>query len=448
MITSVRNTQTSRIGFHYFPDTLHYQESDLRTWLPELQALNAGWLTLIAPTNRAIPEAFITGLIENHIQPIIHFKLPIQPATDPESLKLFLKAYSEWGVKYIVLFDRPNTRTAWDGNGWVQASLVERFLDAYIPLASQILQAGMQPVFPPLEPGGDYWDTAFLRAALQGLHRRGHEKILENLVLSAYARFDTRPLNWGAGGPERWPGARPYFTPVDQQDQRGFYIFDWYLAVARAIIPTPLSLILLGVGSPTKGRARLDLVEHTRRHMAIAHLLANSADSADPVDTESGELSPISSKVIACNFWLLASGEESVADEYAWYQSDGDTLPIVTALRQWYDSQPGFSVSTPKTAFPKPHPLIGQSISHYLLLPSYEWGIAEWHLDVIRPFVVKHRPTIGFSLEEASHAERVTVIGGQGSFPEDELERLRSTGCDVERISGDGTSIATQLASK
>ena len=29
----------NRIGFHYFPDTAHYRESDLRAWVPELQAL-------------------------------------------------------------------------------------------------------------------------------------------------------------------------------------------------------------------------------------------------------------------------------------------------------------------------------------------------------------------------------------------------------------------------
>jgi len=35
---------TNRIGFHYYPDTFHYREKDLQTWLPELQGLGAGWL--------------------------------------------------------------------------------------------------------------------------------------------------------------------------------------------------------------------------------------------------------------------------------------------------------------------------------------------------------------------------------------------------------------------
>ena len=53
-----------RLGFHYFPDTLHYQNSDLNKWLPILQELGASWITLIAPIQRAIPESFLKGLID------------------------------------------------------------------------------------------------------------------------------------------------------------------------------------------------------------------------------------------------------------------------------------------------------------------------------------------------------------------------------------------------
>jgi hypothetical protein len=55
---------------------------------------------------------------------------------------------------------------------------------------------------------------------------------------------------------------------------------------------------------------------------------------------------------------------------------------------------------------------------------------------------------IGFSLNYAFMAERVTVVGDTEQFPESALDLLRNAGCRVERISGDGTSIATQLAEK
>ncbi len=47
-----------RLGFYYYPDTLHYRESDLCKWLPTLQDLGASWITLVTPVKRAIPETF------------------------------------------------------------------------------------------------------------------------------------------------------------------------------------------------------------------------------------------------------------------------------------------------------------------------------------------------------------------------------------------------------
>src|SRR5262245_59292929 len=52
-----------RLGLHYFPDTLHYREADLQTWLPELQALGVSWLVLQSEQDRAIPEYFLRGLM-------------------------------------------------------------------------------------------------------------------------------------------------------------------------------------------------------------------------------------------------------------------------------------------------------------------------------------------------------------------------------------------------
>ncbi len=84
----------------------------------------------------------------------------------------------------------------------------------------------------------------------------------------------------------------------------------------------------------------------------------------------------------------------------------------------------------------------------YLLLPSFDWGVSDWHLDVIKPFVKRHKPTIGFSLNEASSAKRVIVIGDEQDFPEDYLLQLRQAGCLVDRINENGTSIATILAER
>ena len=457
--------KNSRIGFHYFPDTYHYRESDLHTWLPELQAMGASWLVLQAPLERAIPEFFLQGLLAAQIEPILQFHLPFDKGLDGENLQLLFENYNRWGVHYTILFDRPNTREAWPASSWAQSDLVERFLDLYLPIADTLVASGLYPVLPPLEPGGDYWDTAFLRAALNSLRRRGSPALLDRLVLSAYAHASNRPLNWGAGGPERWPGARPYSAPSGSQDQRGLRIFDWYLTLAQAELGQTRPIILLEAGSALGAQAEVDLPEidrtaHMTRNLQIAQAMRpngtgyqGQTSKVPPFEVET--LEPIPAEVLACNFWLLSAETDSPYAPQAWYQPDGATLPVVASFRQWVARQPKIPASKRYWAANanigqvpaesgsetvQPHP-----ISHYLLLPLYEWGIAEWHLDVIRNYVRKYHPTIGYSIEEAMLAEKVTVIGDPLIFSDETILNLGAAGCAVERISGDGTSIATQL---
>jgi len=438
-------TPNTRIGFHYFPDTLRYRDSDLKTWLPELIALGASWLTLTAPTGRAIPERFLRNLVEAGIEPILHF--PFSLATPPQlvDLKLLLESYAKWGVHYVVLFDRPNARSAWSVSTWTQEDLVERFLDRFIPVAECALQAGLIPVFPPLEPGGNYWDTSFLRAALKSLQRRNQTALLERLVLSAYSWTGEHSLNWGAGGPERWPGARPYFTPDGEEDQRGLRIFDWYLAISRAVLGEALPILLFGAGCPWDPRQIPSTDElpanHARDILQITRLLNGETIEENELEENSPE--PIPVEVLAANFWVLSTHSDSPFLSCAWFQPDGRRLPVVEDMRRWAESR----VSRPKSG-PRKNAGDGRPIHHYLLLPMYEWGVADWHLDIIRPYIKKYQPTVGFSITEAEFAGRVTVIGGPEQFSDDALNHLRSIGCLVERINGDGISIATLLAER
>ena len=71
MEPTLDTTAHSRLGFHYAADSLHYREKDLQTWLPELQKMGAGWLTLQAPAERAVPEVFLSGLLQANIRPIL-----------------------------------------------------------------------------------------------------------------------------------------------------------------------------------------------------------------------------------------------------------------------------------------------------------------------------------------------------------------------------------------
>jgi hypothetical protein len=437
---------SGRIGFHYFPDTLHYRDIDLKTWLPELISLGARWLVLKSESRRAIPEHFIRNLVENNIQPVIQFDLSLANTPSVEEIQPLIEAYSRWGCKYISFFDRPNSRSTWPSSGWAQQDLVERFIDRFLPFAGLALAAELVPVFPALEPGGSFWDTAFLRSALQSLERRQQVELLERMALGVYAWSYGRTLDWGAGGPERWAEAKPYFTPPDVQDQRGFRCYEWYQAIAKSVLKRPLPLILLCAGADQPPGQLQAAAPDTARHAETIKSIIDLLSSKDAIDPQNPDntLEPLPDEIAACNFWLLASDAGDPAHPQAWYQDENTTLPAAALLKEERPLAKHPHADFP-TAVDKGRQEEIHAIRHYLLLPTYEWGVADWHLDVIRGFVKKYQPTIGFSLDEANMAARVTVIGNSQVFPDERLEQLRQAGCAVERISGDGTSIATQL---
>jgi hypothetical protein len=436
-------TRQSRIGFHYYPDTLHYRESDLQAWLPELAAMGASWLVLKSEVERAIPEYFIRGLVAKGIEPLVQFDLSLTHPPLPGELNMLFDAYGRWGVHGIILFDRPNARTSWPGGGWAQQDIVERFVDSMLPLSLAAIQSGLTPIFPPLEPGGSYWDTAFLRAALESLERRKQTQILQNLVLSAYAWTGGHPLNWGAGSSARWPGARPYFTPAKSQDQRGFRIFEWYQDIAQSILKRPVPIVMLAAGvqdDPLREENQnVDFDNHPDLVTGIIKLMSGK-EIMDPLSPQES-MDPVSPEVLTCNFWLLASDDHGPFAQQAWFQTDGLFDKTILAVKRIFEEL-SQDPTAPYILDPE-HP-----IRHYLLIPTYDWGIADWHLEIIRPFVKKYRPVVGFSIEEARLAREVTVIGNAHSFSEEQLNRLRNSGCKVRRISGDGTSIATQLSER
>lgn len=449
---------TSRIGFHYYPETTRFSDKELAFWLPELQALHASWVVLKSDLLRAIPENFIRGLIQAKINPIIQMNLDLRKLTSPEEVRAVLNAYARWGVKYLQCFSRPNDSSSWTSSSWAQQDLVDRFLDIYLPFASTTMDYGIAPIFPSLKPGGSYWDTAFLKASLESLERRKQTSLLSKLVLSAFACTQGHSLNWGAGGPERWPNARPYLTPGNSEDHRGFRIADWYLSISKSVLGDELPIILFNAGQilPPGENNQTPPANETYAETCLKitkMLLASSPRIESLGDDEISANFP--GQVLACNFSPLVMEEDSQF-ETGWYHPNGNRFPIIEDYLQLFPVEElksledeEFQVDLPVA---KSVPPVGESsfhpISHYLLLPTYEWGVADWHLDVIKPFVKKHKPVIGFSMEEAFMARKVTVIGNPQVFPEEELDALRQNGCLVERISGDGTSIATQLSER
>lgn len=429
-------TANNRIGFHYFQDTLHYSNQDLATWLPELTRLSASWVVLLSDATRAIPEQFISGLVNARINPIIHFRLQLPDSPSAGELKTILNAYYRWGVRVVVFFDKPNDASSWSSAGWSHQDLVERFMDKFLPLAQEAVRIGLTPVFPPLMPGGSYWDTSFFKSSIQSLQRRGQHSLLEKMAAGSYAYSFGHELTWGEGGPEKWNLVRPYFTPADSQDQRGFNNYTWLESIAASLGVKNMPIIQFAAGIKQP-----DSYYSPEVHCEIVHSILNKINIVEDATD--------STPILASNFWLLAADPASEEYPQAWIKSDAEVLPAVRILTPKAKSQKSSEpvvredktpVSVDLDMDDDQHP-----IDHYVLLPRHAWGVSEWHLDAIRPFILKYQPTVGYSIQEAALARRVTVIDGDKSFSAEVISMLRSNGCVVDEISGDGTSIATQL---
>ena len=62
------------------------------------------------------------------------------------------------------------------------------------------------------------------------------------------------------------------------------------------------------------------------------------------------------------------------------------------------------------------------------------WARQDW-LNSIN-YVARYRPTMGFSPDDASHAQKVTIIGGPLGVSAEIEQQLREAGCIVRRIAG------------
>lgn len=415
-----------RLGIHYFPDEDHYSNADLQQWLPVLKSIGVNWITLQAPADRAIPQPFIDALVDSEIQPVVAFNLALSEAHPVEAYSPIFKAYGNWGVRYAVLFDRPNVRSQWPATGWTQKGLVERFLDQFIPLAHAAIEAGLNPVFPALEPGGDYWDTAFLRGALETLATRGETMLLEKMVIGAYAWTEDRSMTFGAGGPEAWPATMPYHTPDNSEDQRGFRIFDWYNAISRAVLGKELPVILVAAGVQRESGKPLD---------AFAGVRATKMAEALMREPDPDKNNAVPENVLACNFWLLSATPDSPEIHSAWFKMNGKPTKAGDEWILWRNGsevKKSLPISTDHDDAPVGRKSYDGShtIRHYLLLPAG----GEWPMDAVRTFMEVNQATIGTSEDEAVQAGRVTLAGGLHGFSDDLLRKLIQSGCTVDHL--------------
>lgn len=417
--------RTGLLGFHYFTDSNHYSKNHLDLWLPVLRSMRVNWLLLQAPSSRAIPEYFIKSLLDEEINPVLQFSQPISKLDAHGDLDLLIATYAKWGVKHLIISDQPNMKTSWSSDSWIKEDLVYQFAYPFMNVANQVINHGMTAYLPPLAPGGDYWDTIFLWETLKLIKTESPDD-LKKVGICAAADIYSHELEWGSGGPEHWPSARPYQSSPEVEDQRGFHIHDWYNAISNAAAGFSLDIFLTDIGKPfSNGVHESENPEVAKKLESILRSLTNTGTETDP------QLPPH----VRAGF-IHALSSESEENTSAWFSKEGAPRKVTgTIIKTVKDLQ-----KKQKTGH-QTHPL-----EHYLLLPTYEWGIADWHIDVIKPFIKKYQPTIGFSVQEASLSQKVTVLGGQQVFSDETLDQLRNSGSEVHRIEGDGTELVSNIS--
>lgn len=410
---------TPKLGFSYFSSQEYRLDRHLHTWLPALQKWGASNVIFTANFELAIPEDVFIFAQNHGLEPIIHFDTTLPSARSFNDTAFLLEIYRKWGTKYVILGDKPNTKQGWQSAGWHDDTLVESFLDCFIPMANQALKLGMKPIMAPLEPGGDYWDCAFLELILGGLQKRKLSHILEALILSSYGYIYQKPISWGAGGPERWPGSKPYHTPEGQEDQLGFHNFEWAQAASQRVIGKKMPVIVLDAGAPGPIINQVGKIDETLHEILTACNQPYSEGDwpQDPVFND---------QVLACFFSL-----ETI------HKLKGTDFSL-EALDQVFSKAQTFEGKT------KGQRKSGKHFDHYLLLPAYDSGVSDVVLNKVRPVIKKFRPTVGFSLQDASYASKVSIFPDP-LFTDEQINLLRASGCEVEILPKTGIEIATLL---
>jgi hypothetical protein len=429
-----RPNNDTGIGFHYYTDLAHYQADDLNRWLGEFKALGVSWLCLLAPISDPLPHFFMQTLLGAEIEPVIRLHTPTVCKVDINDLRRLLDVYAGWGVRYLQVYNEPNVIREWGWEAWSQPALVERFMDLFIPLLEAIVHAGLHPLFPPLAPGGDYWDLSFLRSALQIIVARGRAYLFDRMAIGVHNHPLNKPLMWGYGGQARWPATRPYYCPQRSQDHLGFLLPQWYDEVVRQQVGRSLPFIC------TENGPRVGDDQHPNfpgtdefRHAQISVDMSRRLMDGELPDYMFNNC-----------FWLLANGEGTPFEAHAWYKADGSQLPAVESVKALHKHPRCWSGLRTDWGSPRPTEL-GKSLYHYVLFPQWEWGISGWYWRLALEYVKAFRPTCGFNPVDAAQAQYVTVVGHWRGVSDATVESLRSSGCRVERIAGQDSAQTKEI---
>ena len=442
------NRKSKKLGFHYYKDSGHFDDPSLDYWLPKLQAAGTSWLVIYAPENGEIPENFIIRLREARIEPIVVLNYSI---SQPPAIQIFqqrMAYYHSIGIHMVQFFNRPNMKSSWSPEEWIKPGLVTRFTRKFADYAIVSIREKVIPLFPLLEPGGDYWDLAFLRSSIKQIKKEYSESILTNLVFSASACLNRHPVSWNEAGPAAFPASVPYENR--QIDHRGFYLYNGYEEILRHELGKNVPLLLMNGGMWDANAGIFDVVtkESKQQYLNILNMLQEV--------TLKGE-SRIPPYILSCCVYKLPSTESLSAaavpessipgsifgTEQKSFMS-GSRSPL-QSLKNFFKNLKDFNfLAIPErigtniaTIFKQLGKILfqGESLKEYFLLPEVSSLFTEDQLNVIRQYIKLHKCSSGNDLNEALASKNVIMIDDQALYPAYMLRQLRDRGCAIQTVS-------------
>lgn len=417
----------NRVGFHYFPDILHFNDAEIQRWLPILKRLQAQWLVILTPIERAIPESFIQAFSSEEINLIIDFDLAAGMPFIRSDLEPLIEVYGKWGAKYILLNHTPNLKKSWTPRDWGNSELIANFSNQFIEFARISLDSGIRPVFSPLYPGGDYWDMAFLKNCGFYILDHASDMVINNLTFSAYGWDFGKSLDWGIGGQAAWPQAKAYHTSNGTQDQMGFRSHEWYSAVVESIFSKKFPFLLFQIGLPGEKTHLVPDVHKLDINKLDAMIRLLNRENVFNMEVPGELLNHIPDEVISGNFYLLASDNPQDLD-FQWFSPLGEALLPAQAF--FIRHQPKVETDLYSTGKINKDPEKNRNFkfNRYILISEQLCEQIPDLLEKLHPYLIRHKPLVGSNQTEAIQSAVIVYISTDFESNNDLLDDLRVNG--------------------
>jgi hypothetical protein len=317
--------------------------------------------------------------------------------------------YGRWGVKYACLFEQPNIISSWGEYEWNNHDVVETHLNKFFQFAQSCVENNIKPIFSPLFPGGDYWDLAFLEESMKGFAVYANPHILDNVILSAYGWRWGHTIEWGAGGKQKWPEAKPFQSDQKVQNQKSFRTYEWYLEVSEKVLGKKLPIIILEAGLQNE----IDLSEtrdtpNPLNDKSIIPNLLAGGNLYNPLHPNQ-LLSPIPHEVIGCNLFILSAVSDKSLLPYRWFSSAGDQLGTENVFGVKNNNLPENCEKLPKEIDISPENIQFKYRRYVLISDSLKPNMPDL-LERLDPYIRKYKPQIGFSKMDALNAAYILVV--------------------------------------